>query len=78
MSQRCARAARNPELRRLLGLEGHFGQALGLTNDWAYDIVRLVGNSADVWQRNLAPIGLDRGPNALWSEGGLMSALPFR
>ena len=70
--------ARNPELRRLLGLEGNFGQALGLSNDWAYDIVRLVGNSADVWQRNLAPIGLERGPNALGSEGGLMSALPFR
>ncbi len=71
-------AARSPEVRRLLGTEGHPGRPFGISDDWVYDILRLVGNSADVWQRNLAPIGLERGPNALWADGGLMSALPFR
>jgi general L-amino acid transport system substrate-binding protein len=67
-----------PEMRRLLGVEGNLGRALGVSNSWAFDIVRLVGNHADVWQRNLAPIGLERGENSLWTQGGLMSALPFR
>ncbi len=68
----------NREVQRLLGVYGKFGAVLGLSNDWAYDIIRLVGNYDDVWQRNLAPIGLDRGPNRLWKDGGLMFALPFR
>jgi general L-amino acid transport system substrate-binding protein len=59
-------------------VEGNLGRALGVSNSWAYDIVRLVGSHADVWQRNLAPIGLERGENSLWTDGGLMSALPFR
>jgi general L-amino acid transport system substrate-binding protein len=41
-------------------------------------VVRLVGNYADMWERNFAPIGLERGANALWRDGGLMTALPFR
>lgn len=68
----------NREAQRLLGVYGHFGKALGLSDDWAYDIIRLVGNYEDVWNRNLAPIGLERGPNRLWEDGGLMFALPFR
>ncbi|MEJ8566220.1 amino acid ABC transporter substrate-binding protein [Elongatibacter sediminis] len=68
----------NREVQRLLGVYGDFGQVMGLDNDWAYDIIRLVGSYADVWDRNLAPIGLQRGPNRLWRDGGLMFALPFR
>jgi general L-amino acid transport system substrate-binding protein len=71
-------SSRNNEVRRLLGVEGDFGQALGLSNDWAYDIIRLVGNYADVWDRHLTPLGLSRSLNALWSHGGLMAPLPFR
>lgn len=72
------RESGNREVQRLLGVYGEFGNVLGLSNDWAYDIIRLVGSYADVWERNLSPIGLERGPNRLWRDGGLMFALPFR
>lgn len=72
------RNSQNPEIQRLLGVAGDFGEKLGLSADWAYDIIRLVGNYNDVWERNFAPMGLERGINALWSDGGLHSALPFR
>lgn len=68
----------NREVQRLLGVYGDFGSKLGLSNDWAYNIIRLVGSYRDVWERNLTPIGLERGPNKLWKDGGLMFALPFR
>lgn len=68
----------NPEVQRLLGVYDNFGETLGLNNDWAYNIIYLVGNYQDIWQRNLAPVGLERGPNALWADGGIMIALPFR
>jgi len=68
----------NAEARRLLGVTGSFGKDLGLSDDWAYQIIRLVGNYNDVWERNLAPLGVDRGLNNLWFNGGLLSALPFR
>ena len=66
------------EVRRLLGLEGDFGKALGVGNDWAYKIIKLVGNYQDIWNRHFTPFGLQRGMNALWTDGGLHSALPFR
>lgn len=72
------RESGNREVQRLLGVYGEFGAVLGLPNDWAYNIIRLVGSYDDVWQRNLSPIGLQRGPNRLWKDGGLMFALPFR
>ena len=69
---------RNAEIQRLLGVHGEFGEKLGLSNDWAYHIIKLVGNYNDLWQRNFAPLGLKRGLNASWKDGGLHSALPFR
>lgn len=69
---------RHARVRRMLGLDGDFGKTLGLSADWAYDIIRLVGNYADLWQRNFAPLGVGRGVNALWLNGGSLSALPFR
>lgn len=68
----------NREVQRLLGVYGDFGSVLGLSNEWAYDVLRLVGSYADTWERNLSPIGLERGPNKLWKDGGLMFDLPFR
>lgn len=68
----------NPEVQRLLGITGGFGEKLGLEDDWAYQVIRLVGNYDDIWQRNFAPLGFERGPNALWSDGGLMFAVPMR
>ena len=68
----------NAEVRRMLGVTGAFGRDLGLSDDWAYWIVKLVGNYDDIWQRNFAPLGVERGLNELWSNGGLLAALPFR
>lgn len=75
------RNSTDPEIRRLLGLEGDIGKALGLDKEWAKRIIRAVGNYGEVFDRNLGPntpIGMDRGLNALWSKGGLMYAPPLR
>jgi general L-amino acid transport system substrate-binding protein len=68
----------NLEVQRLLGVIDHFGAKLGLSDDWAFHIIREVGNYADMWQRHFAPFGLERGINSLWNDGGAMYALPFR
>ena len=71
----------NPEIRRLLGAEGDFGKSLGLTNDWAYRIIKAVGNYGESFERNVgmgSPIKIARGLNALWSKGGLQYAPPIR
>ena len=71
----------NPEIRRLLGVEGKFGEALGLTVDWAARIIRAVGNYGESFERNLgskSPMNLPRGPNQLWTKGGLQYAPPVR
>jgi general L-amino acid transport system substrate-binding protein len=71
----------NPEIRRLLGAEGQFGQSIGLTNDWAYRIIKLVGNYGEVFERNVgegSPLKIARGLNALWTKGGLQYGLPVR
>ena len=71
----------NPAIRRLLGVEGSFGQGLGLTNDWAYRIIKHVGNYGESFERNVgmgSPIKIRRGLNALWDKGGLQYAPPIR
>lgn len=68
----------NMEVQRMLGVKGDFGRYLGLSNDWAYNVIRLVGNYNDSWERNFTPLGLERGLNRLWKDGGLFMALPFR
>lgn len=71
----------DPAIKRLLGVDEKFGIALGLKNDWALNIVRLVGNYADIFNANIGPdtrLGIERGKNALWSEGGLQYAPPIR
>jgi general L-amino acid transport system substrate-binding protein len=67
-----------PEVRRLLGLEGDMGKALGLDNKWAYNMVRQVGNYGEIWDRNIAVLGVPRGLNKLWKDGGLQYAPPMR
>ena len=70
-----------PDVRRLLGVEGQFGQSLGLTNDWAYRIIKAVGNYGEVFERNVgqgSPLKIARGVNALWTKGGLQYGLPIR
>ena len=71
----------NPEVRRLLGAEGKFGENLGLTNDWAFRIIKNVGNYGDVFDRNVgegSKLKIKRGLNALWSKGGIQYAPPVR
>ena len=71
----------NPDIRRLLGSEGKHGEALGLTNDWAYRIIKHVGNYGENFERNVgqgSPLKISRGLNALWSKGGLQYAPPVR
>jgi general L-amino acid transport system substrate-binding protein len=68
----------DPVVRRLLGVEGELGSKLGLSNDFVYRVIKLVGNYGEVYERNLAPYDLARGQNALWTQGGLMYSPPFR
>ena len=71
----------NPEVRRLLGLEGKLGEALGLSNDWVVSIIGAVGNYGESFDRHLgerSTIKLPRGPNQLWTNGGLQYAPPIR
>jgi general L-amino acid transport system substrate-binding protein len=71
----------NPEIRRLLGVEGQFGEPLGLTNDWGYRIIKLIGNYGESFERNIgqgSPLKITRGLNALWTKGGLQYGIPIR
>jgi general L-amino acid transport system substrate-binding protein len=71
----------NPEVKRFLGLDGKMGEALGVTNDWVVRIVAAVGNYGESFERHLgmkSRLRLARGPNELWSKGGIQYAPPFR
>ncbi|PTW61028.1 general L-amino acid-binding protein [Breoghania corrubedonensis] len=71
----------NPAVKRLLGLEGSYGEAIGLSNDWALNLIKAVGNYGEVFDNNVGPdtpLGISRGLNALWSKGGIMYAPPIR
>jgi general L-amino acid transport system substrate-binding protein len=75
------KSSTNPEIRRLLGVEGKFGEAIGLTPDWAYRIVRHVGNYGEAFERNVGAgsvLKIARGKNDLWTKGGLQYAPPIR
>lgn len=73
--------ADNPRVKRLLGSEGVFGAAIGLGNDWAYNVIKEVGNYAESFDRNVGletALALTRGQNALWVDGGLHYGPPIR
>jgi general L-amino acid transport system substrate-binding protein len=75
-------ATEDPNIQRFLGqvVEGDavLDPGLGLPPDFAYQVIKQVGNYAEIFDRNLAPLGLERGVNALWSDGGLMYSPPYR
>ncbi|WP_376099549.1 amino acid ABC transporter substrate-binding protein [Roseomonas sp. CCTCC AB2023176] len=71
----------SPPIRRLLGVSGDHGPSMGLDRRWAYFAIKAVGNYGEIYERHVGadtPIGLERGPNALWNRGGLMYAPPIR
>ena len=73
--------SKDPNVRRLLGLEGPKGNGLGLDDDWSRRILEQVGNYEEVFERNVgsgSPLKIARGLNALWHDGGILYAPPFR
>ena len=71
----------NPEVRRLLGVEGNLGAMLDLKADWAHNAILAVGNYGELFDNTIgvnSPIGIKRGLNALWTNGGLQYSPPFR
>ncbi|MCB1497311.1 MAG: amino acid ABC transporter substrate-binding protein [Bauldia sp.] len=71
----------NPEIRRILGVDGTFGEDIGLSNDWVVNIISKVGNYGEIFERNVgsgSPLQIARGLNALWTKGGIQYAPPIR
>jgi general L-amino acid transport system substrate-binding protein len=71
----------DPDVKRMLGVTPGIGKALHLDEKWAYNVIKQVGNYGEVFERNVGsktPLKLERGINALWTNGGLMYAMPFR
>ena len=71
-------SSKNPETQRLLGVTGKYGEYIGLDAKWAARAIKAVGNYAEMYERNVTPIGLTRGVNNLWNKGGILYAAPFR
>ncbi|HRD49040.1 MAG: amino acid ABC transporter substrate-binding protein [Candidatus Competibacter sp.] len=71
----------NPDVKRLLGVEGDKGKDFGLANDWMAVVIKQVGNYGEIFERNVgkgSPLKIERGLNALWNQGGLQYAPPMR
>ena len=70
-----------PEVKRFVGNDGDYGADIGLPKDWAVRIIRRVGNYGEVYERNIgtgSKLGIPRGLNALWTQGGILYAPPIR
>ena len=78
--EKLAKESDNPEVRRVLGIEGDFGKMLGLDNDWALVALKTSGNFGEIYERHFGAkaLGLERGVNRLWNQGGLVYSYPFR
>ena len=75
------RGSNNPAIKRILGVEGDFGAQLGISNNWAYNIIKQIGNYGESYEKHVGPntpLKLDRGVNELWSKGGILYAAPIR
>ena len=75
------KTSKSPAVRRILGVDGKLGANLGLKKDWAYQIIKQVGNYGEVFERNVGmntPLQIKRGLNALWTNGGLQYSPPFK
>ncbi len=81
VAEHAAAAGNNPSINRLLGTEGDMGAMIGLDKEWAVRAISAGGNYAESFDRNIGPdtpIGLSRGLNALWTNGGILYAAPIR
>jgi len=81
VAELAAAPTNNPEINRILGTEGELGAMLGLDKDWAKRVIMVGGNYGEVFEKNIGentPIGLSRGLNAQWTDGGLIYSPPFR
>ncbi len=75
------KSSESPDVRTILGVGDDMGKAIGLDKEWSYRIIKQVGNYGDSWAKHFGPksaLNLPRGPNRLWTEGGLMYAKPIR
>ena len=74
------KTSNNPAIKRLVGSEGGLGEKIGLDNDWSLRIIKQVGNYGESYKRNLGDSGIlpDRGPNQLWTKGGILYVPPAR
>ncbi len=81
IAELAAAAGNNPEINRMLGTEGNLGEMLGLDADWAVRAISVGGNYGELFEKNIGentPVGLARGLNAQWTNGGLIYSPPFR
>ena len=80
-AEQMRRTTTSPNTRRLLGVTPELGQALKLDPAWVFNVIRAIGNYGELYERTMGentPVALPRGPNNLWTNGGLMYALPMR
>jgi general L-amino acid transport system substrate-binding protein len=70
--------SKDPKVQRIVGTSGDVGKSLGVDNDWLVRAIKAVGNYGEVYQRNIGPLAIPRGVNALWNNGGAMYAPPIR
>ena len=70
----------NPDIVRFLGGAEDFDPGLGLASDFAYQVIKQVGNYGEIWDRHIAPLGIDRAGtvNDLWINGGLLYSAPYK
>lgn len=75
------KTTKNPDVQRMLGVTGDYGSYIGLQKDWLYNAIKAVGNYGEIFERNLgsgSELNMERGKNALWTQGGLLYVPPIR
>ena len=80
-AEQMRRTSASPNTRRLLGVTPELGEALKLDRNWAFNVIKALGNYGEMYDRTMGPdtpVGLERGPNEIWTRGGLLYALPMR
>lgn len=70
--------SKDPQIMRIVGTSGDVGKGMGYDNDWLVRVLKSVGNYGEMYTRNIGPLGIERGQNALWKDDGLMYAPPIR